>query len=223
MDRIGDINRREGKELKKERGMVKKVMILVMTLLLCSTSLWALEIGGINMPDTMKAGNADLILNGAGLRTKFGLKVYGIGLYLKAKSADSSAIVNADEPMALQMKWKMSIPPAKIDETFYESFATVVKAPKQDSYGPKSNYGPLTKDIVTFMGWVDQKPTSKTDPTVYIYIPGKGTEVHVYEGGKDQLKGVIPGVEFKKALFGIWLGEKPPVGESLKNGMLGKK
>ena len=36
------------------------------------------------------------------------------------------------------------------------------------------------------------------------------------------VKGTIPGIEFKKALFSIWLGT-PPVQESLKAEMLGKE
>jgi hypothetical protein len=37
-----------------------------------------------------------------------------------------------------------------------------------------------------------------------------------------ELKGTIPGLEFKKALFAIWLGSNPAQ-ESLKNDMLGKE
>nr|MDA8402830.1 chalcone isomerase family protein [Desulfobacteraceae bacterium] len=168
--------------------MCKKLMILVMVLFLSSTCVWAVDIGGgINMPDTLKAGNSSLVFNGAGFRKKFGLKVYGVALYLKAKSADGSALVKGDEPMALRMTWKMNIPASKIDETYYESFADVLKAPKQDQYTAKSNYGPMTKDVVTFMGWIDKKEASKNNSFIYIYTPGKGTEVHLVDGGKDQL------------------------------------
>jgi hypothetical protein len=36
-----------------------------------------------------------------------------------------------------------------------------------------------------------------------------------------QVKGTIPGAEFMRALWGIWLGAKPP-SEALKDGMLGQ-
>ena len=49
------------------------------------------------------------------------------------------------------------------------------------------------------------------------YIPGKG--VRVTKNG--DVKGTVPGLDFKKALFGIWFGT-PPVQESLKKEMLGK-
>ncbi|MBI4775271.1 MAG: chalcone isomerase family protein [Deltaproteobacteria bacterium] len=49
-----------------------------------------------------------------------------------------------------------------------------------------------------------------------IYIPGKG--ITVTRNG--QLLGNIEGFDFKKAVFSIWLGEKP-ADSSLKKGMLG--
>ena len=203
--------------------MVKKWWIVLVALLLSSTCVSALEMGGVMLPDSMKAGDTNLLLNGAGMRKKFGLKVYVAGLYLKAKNSNSAAVLNADEPMGLQCKWRMSVPPKKIDEVFYDSFAQVLKLPKASSYGPKTNFGPLTNDIVKFMGWVDKRDTSKKDTWVFVYIPGKGTEVRINDGAKDTVMGLIPGLEFKKTLFGIWVGDNAPVGSSLRDELLGKK
>ena len=50
-----------------------------------------------------------------------------------------------------------------------------------------------------------------------IYKPGKGVAVII----NNKMKGVMPGLEFKKALFAIWLGGKPASGK-LKKGMLGQ-
>lgn len=198
--------------------MMKKWVLVAMVLFTTASMAFALEVGGISLKDKIKAGNTDLVLNGAGLRTVLTFKVYAIGLYLKAKSSDAAAIVNGNEPMALSMKWRMKSPPSRIDETYYKSFAQVLKAPPAKSYGPTSNLGPMTKDVVTFMGWIDKKEAQKDDVWTYVYVPGKGTEVYV----NDQLKGTIAGQEFKKVLFSIWLGDKPPVGEGLKKQLLGK-
>jgi len=48
------------------------------------------------------------------------------------------------------------------------------------------------------------------------YEPGVGT--HLMNG--DESVSVIPGLEFKQALFGIWLSDKPAQA-SLKKKMLG--
>ncbi|MBU1169414.1 MAG: chalcone isomerase family protein [Proteobacteria bacterium] len=202
--------------------MIRKMMILLMLLFLTSTSAWALEIGGVELPDTLKAGDSDLILNGAGLRKKFGMKIYAVGLYLKAKSGDGQAVMDGDAPMALQMRWRMKVPPKKIDETFYESLALSTGAPKASAYGPLTDFGSITKDVVSFMTWIAKRETTKTDSWIFIYVPGKGTEVHVHDGTTDELMGLIPGIDFKKVLFGVWLMEDPPVGKSLRDDLLGK-
>jgi hypothetical protein len=51
----------------------------------------------------------------------------------------------------------------------------------------------------------------------FVYVPGKGVEI--YKNG--QLASTIQGLDFKKAMFGIWLCDKPAQ-ESLKEAMLGK-
>lgn len=202
--------------------MLKRVLFVLVAFLVSSTCVSALEIGGVTLPDTMKGGDSNLLLNGAGIRRKFGLKVYAVGLYLKAKNSNSAAVVNADEPMGLQCKFRMAIPPSKVDEVFYESFAESMKIPKASDYGPKTTYGSISKEVVTFMGYVDKREVTKTDTWIFTYIPGKGTEIKINDGKKDNLFGVIKGLEFKKALFGIWIAEHAPVGGSLRDELLGK-
>jgi len=61
-------------------------------------------------------------------------------------------------------------------------------------------------------------PTSaREEAIVFTYAPGRGVSVEV----KGQVKGVIPGDDFARALFSIWLGPKPP-DPDLKSGLLGK-
>ena len=50
-----------------------------------------------------------------------------------------------------------------------------------------------------------------------MYTPGTGVRVII----KGKEMGTIPGLEFKKAVFGIWLSEKTAV-LKLRNKMLGK-
>ncbi|MFA6010073.1 MAG: chalcone isomerase family protein [Desulfobacteraceae bacterium] len=202
--------------------MLKRFLVVLVALLLSSTCVSALEVGGVVLPDTMKGGDANLLLNGAGIRRKFGLKVYVVGLYLKAKNSNSAAVLNGDEPMALQCKFRMSIPPRKIDEVFYDSFGESMKIPKKGSFTAQSTYGSITKEVVTFMGYIDKRDVAKSDTWIFTYIPGKGTEIKINNGTKDELFGVIKGQEFKKALFGIWIADHAPVGSSLRDELLGK-
>jgi hypothetical protein len=57
---------------------------------------------------------------------------------------------------------------------------------------------------------------TKDDKFDLVYIPNKG--IHAYKNGK--LKDIITGLDFKRALFGIWISDKP-VQDDLKNAMMG--
>jgi len=58
----------------------------------------------------------------------------------------------------------------------------------------------------------------KNDIYDFMYTPNKG--LSVLKNGKSQ--GVIPGLAFKKAFFGIWLSDSP-VDKDLRKGMLAGK
>jgi hypothetical protein len=80
-----------------------------------------------------------------------------------------------------------------------------------------SKHGSASKEeIKKFVGFFSE-PIKEGDKINLDYIPGKG--VRVTKNG--DVKGTVPGLDFKKALFGIWFGT-PPVQESLKKEMLGK-
>ena len=71
-------------------------------------------------------------------------------------------------------------------------------------------------EIKKFMGLFTSE--FKDGDKIHIeYISGEG--VSALKNGKKL--GSVPGLEFKKALFSIWLGKKP-ADSSLKKGMLGK-
>lgn len=74
--------------------------LLSIALLFVSFSVSALN----GIPNTMSVGGKNLVLNGAGTRTKFIISVYHAGLYLPTKSGDANKIMAANEPMALRMK-----------------------------------------------------------------------------------------------------------------------
>lgn len=187
--------------------MVKKLSIVIFSFLLMSFSLGDKEIGGINMPETLKVGKTILKLNGAGIRTKFFLKLYVGGLYLQNTSTDAVKVVGADEAMAIRLHITSSmITSEKMENATREGF--------QNSLGKKSDS--LNREIEMFIDIF--KSEIKVDDTFnMIYTPGVGVEVYKNE----KLASTIKGLEFKKALFGIWLGEEPAQ-DSLKEEMMGE-
>ncbi len=188
--------------------MLKKFLGVILVTLLLATAGYSLEIAGVNVPDSISANGNNLVLNGAGLRTKFFIKAYISGLYLTQKSSNAQAIVNADQPMAVRLTITSKlITSDKMESAVREGFEN----------STKGNIAPIKNLIESFIG-VFKEPIKLNDVFELVYIPGKGVEV--FKNGA--VKSTIAGMDFKKALFGIWLGDKPAQ-DSLKAEMLGNK
>lgn len=178
-----------------------------MAVLLMTASLsYATEVAGISMPDSLNAGKTALILNGAGVRTKFFLKLYIGGLYLKQKSHEPQKIIEADEAMAIRLHMISSMITAdKMESTLREGFER----------STKGNIAPVKTQIEQYIA-VFKDGVNKNDIYDLMYAPGKGVEVYKNE----KYITLIEGLSFKQALFGIWLSDDPAQ-ESLKKEMLG--
>ncbi|NIQ87912.1 MAG: chalcone isomerase, partial [Desulfobacterales bacterium] len=148
--------------------MVKKQFAALVLAVLLVTALGnAEEIGGINMPETLKAGQTTLVLNGAGVREKFFMDLYVGGLYLKEKSADPGAIIEADEPMAIRLHIISSmITSKKMEKATREGFEKATGG----------NIGPIQVQIEEFIS-VFKEEIKEGDIYDLIYVPGKGVEV----------------------------------------------
>ena len=183
-----------------------KATVLSAMLLVGSMSFAQQEIGGVTLPASFQAGNAKVILNGGGLREKMWIDLYVGGLYLKAKTSNSQTIIDANEEMAIKLQIVSGlITSEKMIEATKEGFE------KSTGGNMSSMQGQIDKFIEAF-----KEPIVEGDVYDIIYVPSQGVEV--YKAGK--LKQRIPGLAFKKALFGIWLGADP-ADEDLKEGMLG--
>lgn len=74
----------------------------------------------------------------------------------------------------------------------------------------------IQSDIDQFMA-VFKEEIKEGDVFDLVYVPGEGVKVR--KNNED--KGIVGGLEFKKALFGIWLSDEPAQ-NSLKKKMLGR-
>src|SRR5690554_57873 len=63
----------------------------------------AAKVKGVDVSDTLAVDEQELILNGAGMRTKFFVDAYVAALYLPEKSANAKAIVEGDSLMAVRL------------------------------------------------------------------------------------------------------------------------
>jgi hypothetical protein len=185
---------------------MKKILLMV-TAFMFSGATVAADIDGNQIPDQLPAADTTLLLNGAGLRDKFMIDLYVGGLYLAKKSSDAAAVINADEPMALRLLIVSSrITSENMTEATLEGFEHSLGS-KQAAMQPK-----IDQFLLSF-----KEPIKEDDVFEMLYLPGSG--VIISKNGK-QLN-TVEGLDFKAALFGIWLGEEPAQ-DSLKEEMLGK-
>jgi len=190
---------------KINKGLKLKTIILI---LIVSATLFGLNIGGVKMPDKITVADKELILNGAGVRERFFLDLYVGGLYLIKKNTDANKVMNADETMSIKLHIISTlITSKKMKNAVEEGFEN----------STNDNTSPLRKKIDRFIA-VFKEEIKENDIYDITYIPEKGVEV--YKNGK--LNDTIEGLDFKKALWGIWFCDKPAQ-KSLKDNMLGKQ
>ncbi len=170
------------------------------------SSLDARDMGAVRLPDELTLEGYRLVLNGAEYRKRYGLKIYACGLYLVRKSSDASSIILADEPMAVRMHFVFEVPRARMIDMMDKGFRN----------STKGNIGPIAKNIQALY---EQLPDRlyNGDIVDLVYVPARGIVCYV----NNAYRGESPGLAFKQAVFGIWLGEQP-IANYLKEGLLGK-
>ncbi|MCB9187130.1 MAG: chalcone isomerase family protein [Flavobacteriales bacterium] len=180
----------------------------IIALMMALPSQAQVTINGVTLPATLKAGDQSISLNGGGIRKKLFFKLYVGGLYLSKKSGDANAIINADEAMAV----KLQITSGMISS---ENMSEAISEGFEKSTG--GNVAPLKSKIDKFIDTFKKSEIVEGNVFDIVYVPGTG--VQSYKNG--QLQSTVEGMDFKKALFGIWLCDEP-ADEDLKQKMLGK-
>lgn len=91
-----------------------------------------------------------------------------------------------------------------------------------DGFEKVAAVGYKTDQSDDFLDLFDGVEISNGDRINLYYVPGTGVRAAIRSGdtGETENLGTVPGLDFKKALYAIWLGPDP-VQESLKKGMLG--
>ena len=77
---------------------------LALMLLLWALPVSALEVAGVKVADKAKVGASELVLNGAGIRTRAVFKVYVGALYLAEKTSAAAEALRKGERVALLLR-----------------------------------------------------------------------------------------------------------------------
>jgi len=188
--------------------MFNKILAYIFAIcLLGSSALHAKDNATVKFPKTLKVGETELTLKGVGERSKFFVEVYLGGLYSGEKISDAKMLVKSNEAMAIRLLITSNLITS-------EKMAAATREGFEKS--TDGNVASIKYQVDKFIE-VFKESIEKNDAYNIIYLQEEG--VSVYKN--DQLKIKIKGLEFKEALFGIWLGDDP-VDDDLKLGMLGE-
>jgi hypothetical protein len=183
---------------------------LLCALLLClPLHASAATVGDVKLQDKITIDKKELVLNGAGMRTKVIFKVYVGALYLPQKISTSEGIFADKGPKRVELHMVRHVNAGD----FMEAFNKAINA----NHTPEE-YAPIAARLLHFgsvfreVGEVDKGAIIILD-----YIPESGLTI-LTVNGKEMTR--IPGQDFYNALLKIWIGNKP-VQESLKKEMLG--
>jgi hypothetical protein len=187
--------------------MRKQVITFLMLIATTFTVNAQKTVSGVKVDEKLSLEGQALVLNGAGTREKMWMDLYVGSLYLPKKSSSAKDIMDSKDAAAI----KLNIISGMITS---DKMISAINEGFENSTGKKT--APLKAKIDKFKGFFKEE-IKKGDVFTIINVPNEG--VVVYKNGVK--KGAIEGHDFKKALFGIWLCDKPADAD-LKSGMLGK-
>jgi len=175
--------------------------------LLAIPAVYAVEVAGVKVDDQIKVGANELMLNGAGVRTKVFIKVYVGALYVSQKSNAPAALLDAATPRRMSMRMLREIDA----DTLYGALRDGLKDNNSEAElaalkAPTEQFAEIMKKI----------GTAKNGDTVALDFSADGVAV----GFNGEPRGKVASGPFARALLKVWLGENP-VDTSLKKALLG--
>ena len=181
--------------------MVTRILLLF----LVAAPAFAAEVAGVKIDEQTRVGSAELVLKGAGLRKRFFLQVYAMGLYVGDRNADP-----VTQPGAKRIAIHM------LRDVDADQFVGALSDGIRDNHS-EAEARALEPRVAQLGAILAALKEAKKGMLITLDgVPG-GTLVSV--DGKPAGK-PIEGEDFYRALLRIWLGDKP-VQDDLKKALLG--
>jgi len=180
--------------------------IVVFLVLFLTAPAWAVEIEGVDVPDSVKVEGKELRLHGAGVRTKFFFDIYIGALYLSSKASTVEEILDMPNPKRFTMTFLYDeVSKDKLVGGWNSGFEK--NQSKEAMWKLKER---LDKFNTMFAD------THKGERYTFDFLKDGNTVVAF---GAEKI-GVIEGTDFQQALLMVWLGSHP-AHEGLKESLLG--
>lgn len=169
----------------------------------------AINVKGVQFPDTDEVANQALQLNGAGVRVKLVFDVYAASLYLPQKQSTAQAALSTPGAKSVQAVLLRDLSAAEFVDALIKGYKA------NNSEADQARFQGQLLNLETMM--LAMKSAPKGSHLRIDLVPGSGTRILLngVRQGTD-----IPGEDFYQTLLKIWLGPKP-VDSDLKSALLG--
>lgn len=190
--------------------MKRFAVLLPVSLLIAAATpnVEALQIQGVTIPATAKAGGETLCLNGAGLRTftllMVPIKVYVAAFYAPSPLRSARDVEGSPGPMRFDFTFLRAVGQSDVTKAWSDQFAQSVS----------HTYPGYPKDRDAFIAMFGALKSGGVESVRLI-----GTNTVVIDQGVR--KGTIPGRNFQQSFLSLWFGSKP-VAPDLKASLLGR-
>lgn len=168
----------------------------------------AAEVAGVQIAPAARVGGIDLVLNGAGLRQKFMVDVYILGLYTQERTTVAESVIEDPAAKRIALTFLRDVTAQDLIEALYEGIRD------NSSETEFSRIRPAADALAATM-----RPLGiarKGDTVALDHLPDGGAQVIM--NGRT-VGAPIPGHDLYRALLRIWLGPRP-VDTRLKRALL---
>ena len=176
---------------------------LLLILVLCCAAAMTIYAQSLK-PAPKNQSGSPMVLLGKAVKKFLTFRVVTVQLYIAPGYGPGQ--IFEDIPKRIEVTYHLNIPKAELDR------ATIKGIEKNVSHEQLLKLMPKIEQVNSYY-----QDVRSSDQIVMSYFPAIGTQVMV----KGQIKGIIPGQDFAKAFFAIWVGDHP-VDERAKFQLLGK-
>ncbi len=170
-----------------------KAALLMMAVLLAPAATRSAEIEGVEFEEQVTAGDRVLALPSVGLlRYRILFKGYVAALYLEEGIPPEEVLEDVPKRLELEYFWSIA----------GDKFGPVAEEAMERNLDARSLERLRSRVETLHQKYQDVEPGDRYSLT---YLPGEGTEL-----AKNGVPlALVPGEDFARAYFGIWLGEDP--------------
>ena len=168
----------------------------------------AAEVAGVRLEDRIKVGNTELLLNGAGIRTRIFFKVYVGALYVVQPTHEANAVINAAAPRRMLLRLLRDLEAEKFSEAMHDGLNANLSAPELAALAV-----PLGRLDTVF------KAVGRVREGDVLTLDFDNAGLSITLNGES--RGRIESDALGRALLRVWLGEHP-ADSGLKKGLLGQ-